>query len=121
MRFRRQRLLALSVIFYVRRLYFPLKACDIRGFWDRAPKPTAGRLLVQVHFADLPELAPELRKKQSPTAHLPKGVHGHRRQKPAPDPPPDLWKRLIHSEWLPMPPSGHRLLRVLALELSAGI
>ena len=53
------------------------------GFWDRAPKPTSGRLrrvLAQVHCADFMELPTQLRKKQSPTAHLPKGIYGHRRQ-----------------------------------------
>jgi hypothetical protein len=53
------------------------------GFWDRAPKPTSGRLrrvLSQVHCADFVGLPEQLRKKQSPTAHLPKGVLGHRRQ-----------------------------------------
>jgi hypothetical protein len=56
------------------------------GFWDRAPKPTSGRLrrvLAQVHYTELAGLPPQLRKKQSPTAHLPKGVLGHRRQKRA--------------------------------------
>lgn len=54
------------------------------GFWDRAPKPTAGRLrrvLERVHFQDLGALPKELRKKDSPTDHLPKGVLAHRRQK----------------------------------------
>lgn len=54
------------------------------GFWDRKPKPTAGRLrrvLASVSFEDLGELPRELRKKNSPTAHLPKGVHAHRRRK----------------------------------------
>ena len=54
------------------------------GFWDRAPRPTAGRLrrvLSRVHFQDLGVLPKELRKKDSPTAHLPKGVLAHRRQK----------------------------------------
>ena len=54
------------------------------GFWDRAPRPTSGRLrrlLAQVHLQDLLELPQELRKKPSPTAHLPTGVGGHRRQK----------------------------------------
>jgi len=54
------------------------------GFWDRAPRPPAGRLrrvLAQVHYEDLPELPAHLRKKRSPTAHLPTGIHGHRRQK----------------------------------------
>ena len=54
------------------------------GFWDRAPQPTAGRLrrvLSRVHFQDLGALPKELRKKDSPTAHLPKGILAHRRQK----------------------------------------
>lgn len=53
------------------------------GFWDRTPKPTSGRLrrvLSAVHCADWQELPEQLRKKQSLTAHLPKGVLGHRRQ-----------------------------------------
>jgi hypothetical protein len=53
------------------------------GFWDRAPKPTSGRLrrvLSQGHCADFVGLPEPLRKKQSPTEHLPKGVLGHRRQ-----------------------------------------
>ena len=53
------------------------------GFWDRAPKPTSGRLrrlLATGHGADLEGLPEPLRNKQSPTAHLPKGVLGHRRQ-----------------------------------------
>jgi hypothetical protein len=56
------------------------------GFWDRAPRPTPGRLrriLAQVHFEDLQELPEQLRKKPSPTTHLPTGVRGHRRQKKA--------------------------------------
>jgi len=56
------------------------------GFWDRTPCPTAGRLrrvLAHVHGEDLQELPEPLRKKQSPTAHLPTGVQGHRRQKKA--------------------------------------
>jgi hypothetical protein len=54
------------------------------GFWDRAPHPTSGRLrrlLAAVHCGDLEELPEQLRKKPSPTAHLPKGVLGHRRQR----------------------------------------
>src|SRR4029450_10631598 len=56
------------------------------GFWDRAPKPPPGRLrrvLSQVHCADFVGLPEQLRKKQSPTEHLPKGVLGHRRQQKA--------------------------------------
>lgn len=54
------------------------------GFWDRAPRPTPGRLrwvLAHVYCKDLQELPEHLRKKQSPTPHLPTGVNGHRRQK----------------------------------------
>lgn len=54
------------------------------GYWDRSPKPTAGRLrrlLATVHFADLPLFHPELRVKKSPTDHLPMGVDAHRRHK----------------------------------------
>jgi hypothetical protein len=54
------------------------------GFWDRQPRPTPGRLrraLAGVHFPDLGELPDTFRKKASPTAHLPKGVRGHRRRK----------------------------------------
>jgi hypothetical protein len=57
------------------------------GFWDRAPRPIAGRLrrvLAQVHFQDLQGLPERLRKKRSPTAHLPTGVCGHRRNKQRP-------------------------------------
>ena len=56
------------------------------GFWDRAPHPTPGRLrrvLAQGHFEDLQELPEQLRKKPSPTTHLPTGVRGHRRQQQA--------------------------------------
>ena len=56
------------------------------GFWDRPPRPTAGRLrrvLAHVHGEDLQELPDPLRKKQSPTAHVPTGVQGPRRQKKA--------------------------------------
>jgi hypothetical protein len=54
------------------------------GFWDRRPRPTAGRLrraLARVDFQELGELPPAFRKKAAPTAHLPKGVRGHRRRK----------------------------------------
>jgi hypothetical protein len=54
------------------------------GFWDRHCRPTCGRLrrvLLQVHFADVPVPAGSLRKKASVTRHLPKGVQGHRRRK----------------------------------------
>jgi hypothetical protein len=54
------------------------------GFWDRHCRPTCGRLrrvLLQVHFADIPVPVGSLRKKASVTRHLPKGVQGHRRRK----------------------------------------
>lgn len=54
------------------------------GFWDRRARPTCGRLrrlLSRVDFSDLPDLGEQVRKKRSVTAHLPKGVLGHRRQK----------------------------------------
>jgi hypothetical protein len=53
------------------------------GFWDRAPKPTSGRLrrlLATVHCEDLEGRPEQVRTKPSPTAHLPTGVLGHRRQ-----------------------------------------
>lgn len=56
------------------------------AFWDRAPKPTPGRLrrvLVQADFSNLLAFDSELRKKNSVTAHLPKGVVAHRRSKQA--------------------------------------
>jgi hypothetical protein len=54
------------------------------GFWDRHGRPTCGRLrrvLVQVHFSEVPVPTGALRKKASITGHLPKGVQGHRRRK----------------------------------------
>jgi len=54
------------------------------GFWDRTPRPTPGRLrrmLAPVHDEAVPELPAPLRKKPAPTAHLPTGIRGHRRQK----------------------------------------
>jgi len=54
------------------------------GFWDRHCRPTCGRLrrvLLQVHFSEVPVPTGSLRKKASVTVHLPKGVQGHRRRK----------------------------------------
>jgi hypothetical protein len=54
------------------------------GFWDRYCRPTCGRLrrvLLRVDFSEIPVPEGELREKASVTAHLPKGVQGHRRQK----------------------------------------
>jgi hypothetical protein len=59
------------------------------GFWDRHCRPTCGRLrrvLLQVHFSEIPVPAGALRKKASVTGHLPKGVQGHRRRKGSPTP-----------------------------------
>ena len=60
------------------------------GFWDRYCRPTCGRLrrvLLRVDFSEIPVPAGPLRKKASVTAHLPKGVQGHRRQKGVKTPP----------------------------------
>ncbi len=55
------------------------------GFWDRNPKGTPGRLrrwLGRTTFSDLsPQQLGRIRRKSSVTAHLPKGVLGHRRSK----------------------------------------
>jgi len=54
------------------------------GFWDRKPKRTPGRLrrtLIGKPFPKDHPLAVQLRKKASVTAHLPKGILAHRRQK----------------------------------------
>lgn len=56
------------------------------GFWDRAARPSCGRLrrvLADLDFSELPLACGQLRKKGSVTAHLPKGVLGHRRTKPS--------------------------------------
>ena len=54
------------------------------GFWDRTPQATPGRLrrvLARTIFPNLTDWAPELRKKNSLTDHLPKGIDAHRRHK----------------------------------------
>lgn len=54
------------------------------GFWDRTPKRTAGRLRRVLATAKFPQeqlTNPKLRKKESVTEHLPKGIEAHRRQK----------------------------------------
>jgi hypothetical protein len=54
------------------------------GFWDRQPKKTPGRLrrvLAQTDFSKEYRCTGQLRKKESATAHLPKGVQAHRRHK----------------------------------------
>ncbi|MEA1866678.1 MAG: hypothetical protein U9N19_01025 [Thermodesulfobacteriota bacterium] len=54
------------------------------GFWDRKPKRTPGRFRRALHGKAFPEDAPisgQVRKKNSKTDHLPKGILGHRRRK----------------------------------------
>lgn len=56
------------------------------GFWDRTPTATPGRLrrlLDKADFPTLPADMPQLRKKNSVTTHLPKGIDAHRRLKRA--------------------------------------
>lgn len=56
------------------------------GFWDRAARPTCGRLrrtLERVHFFELTWDTSRFREKASPTEHLTKGVLAHRRTKSA--------------------------------------
>jgi hypothetical protein len=56
------------------------------GFWDRNPQPTPGRFrraLMGLPFPQSYPLPEQLRQKASVTAHLPKGVLAHRRQKQA--------------------------------------
>ena len=79
-------LLAGAILAYVAATENPIST----GAWDRAPRPTSGRLrraLSKVHFSDLPPSAGRLREKPSITAHLPKGILAHRRQKYAGEPP----------------------------------
>src|SRR5216683_6340482 len=60
------------------------------GFWARYCRPTCGRLrrvLLRVDFSEIPVPERPLRKKASVTAHLPKGVQGHRRRKGVVAPP----------------------------------
>ncbi|NJM40108.1 MAG: hypothetical protein HC853_04750 [Anaerolineae bacterium] len=47
------------------------------GWWDKSPKPTAGRLRRELSKVALSDLQPpdQLRKKNSTTLHLPKGFH----------------------------------------------
>lgn len=54
------------------------------GFWDRTPKATPGRLrrvLSRAIFPNLVDFDPQLRKKNSSSDHLHKGIHAHRRHK----------------------------------------
>jgi hypothetical protein len=72
-------LLAGNVLAYVA----ATSAAVATGFWDRRCRPTCGRLrrvLLRVEFAAIPVPEGALRKKAAVTAHLPKGVQGHRRR-----------------------------------------
>ena len=72
-------LLAGNVLTYVA----ATTAAMATGFWDRRCRPTCGRLrrvLLRVDFSEVPVPEGALRKKASVTAHLPKGVQGHRRR-----------------------------------------
>ena len=72
-------LLAGAILSYVAAKLPPIPT----GFWDRAPKSTPGRLrrvLTGRRFPNLP-LPARIRKKNSVTDHLPKGILAHRRQK----------------------------------------
>ncbi len=54
------------------------------GFWDRKPKATPGRLrrmLTSIIFPNSFELPERIRKKESKTGHLKKGIKAHRRTK----------------------------------------
>lgn len=78
-------LLAGNVLSYVAATSPPIAS----GFWDRAARPTCGRLrraLGRLNCAELPVWEGQLRKKISVTAHLWTGVRAHRRQKAGADP-----------------------------------
>jgi hypothetical protein len=63
------------------------------GFWDRRPQPTPGRLrrlLARTPFPHDFPLPARLRRKESPTSHLPTGCAGPRCRPAAPEPPTDL-------------------------------
>jgi hypothetical protein len=74
-------LLAGSMLTYLAATLPPIPT----GFWDRQPKGTPGRLrrwLGRTTFSDLrPASQVRIRKKSAVTAHLPKGILGHRRSK----------------------------------------
>ena len=73
-------LLAGNLLSYVAATQAPVAS----GFWDRAARPTCGRVrrtLSRVHCAEFPVPAGQLRKKDSVTTHLKTGVEAHRRHK----------------------------------------
>jgi hypothetical protein len=75
-------LLAANILTHLAAVLPPLPT----GFWDRCPKRTPGRLrrvLAQTDFPKDHAFDGRIRKKRSVTAHLPKGIDAHRRQKAA--------------------------------------
>lgn len=79
-------LLAGSLLSYVAATGTPVAS----GFWDRAARPTCGRVrrcLSRVHYSELPCQGGQLRRKNSVTAHLKTGIKAHRRHKAAQLPP----------------------------------
>jgi hypothetical protein len=75
-------LLAGNILSYVAAYHQPIAT----GFWDRCARPTCGRLrraLARINFSNLAPQNGEIRKKNSVTEHLPKGVNAHRRTKAA--------------------------------------
>ena len=73
-------LLAGSILTYLAATSPPIPT----GFWDRNPQPTPGRFrraLARLPFPETYPLPGQIRKKASVTAHLLKGVLGHRRSK----------------------------------------
>jgi hypothetical protein len=80
-------LLAGSVLTYAAATRPPVPT----GFWDRRPRPTAGRLRRALNRTDFPTDFPfpaRIREKASRTDHLPKGSWGQHRRSPAKPAPP---------------------------------
>jgi len=76
-------LLAANILLYLAAVLPPVPT----GFWDRQPQRSPGRLrrvLAQAGFPQDFPLDGKIREKRSVTAHLPKGVQAHRRQKAPP-------------------------------------
>jgi len=70
-----------NILTWLAATLFPIAS----GFWDRQPKRTPGRLrrrLSRTVLANELLSDPTIRKKESVTAHLPKGIEAHRRAKP---------------------------------------
>lgn len=73
-------LLVGNILTYLAAILAPMPT----GFWDRRPRKTPGRLRRRLRKVVFPKQAfsdPRIRKKNSVTDHLPKGVAAHRRQK----------------------------------------